>query len=102
MLLFAAHVESDLMYVGSFVGEFGFVWSGTPMNFTSETLQARLERAQRAEELRRRVFLRERDRVAGRSAPRAGRAGPRPRGRRGPNGAFAVVTVQPGGSWRST
>jgi len=22
------------MYVGSFVGEFGFDWSGTPMNFT--------------------------------------------------------------------
>lgn len=32
MLLLAAHVDNDLMYAGSFAGEFGFLESGIPMN----------------------------------------------------------------------
>ena len=73
------------------------------MNFTSESLQARLEDAERTEELRRRVFLGERDRVAGRAvapgAPAvAGRAAADPGGRTAP----FFVTFHPGGSWMST
>ena len=86
MLLCAAHVCRPLMYAGSFVGELGLFGSGMPRKESPWLLRQRPERAERGEELGRRVLLRERDRVARSRGRRSATGGDRLSRRRLPLG----------------